>query len=359
VVIIIALLIICGVNAFAWNPTPKIIEEQAAQTAFAQLTDFQSAARPEYDAYITAGIIYLPLPSQSELSTEWGTHKGFALRQRLGMWLTDKFDKRNSMGLKYGLAWFAERHGWDNEDFLLVPNRGDFSQINQIHTFALTVADSLNQWMLGGGAQYLNAWEETLRWWLLGTWNRFSIMPVFHKSDLQFLNMQLYLQARQLRGNKDSWQTYLPDLEFTFYSEDSLRMFISQNIFKQRFYLEGSFWAHNGDFDWAAFKYYLDPSRLILALEATVAKKARENGKDKIYFGGGITLPFLRVAYNHADDFDSFFKSRGLWIVELRFAIGTAGDSFFALEASKPAPSEISRTPVKKQESNLEKDNGQ
>ena len=350
-VAIIILLIICNINAFAWNPTSEIIEGQALQTAFAQLNDFQNAARPEYDAYLTAGIIYLPLPNQSELSTEWGTHKGFALRQRFGMWLTDKFDNRDAKGLKYGLTWFAERHGWDNEDFLFLPNRGYFSQINQIHTFGLTVADSLNQWLFGGGVQYLNAHDETLRWWLLGTWSRFSLMPVFHKGDLQFLNAQLYLQARQLRGNKDSWQTYLPDLEFTFYSEDSLRMFISQNIFKQRFYLEGSFWAHSGDLAWAAFKYYPDPSRLLLALEATVVKK--EN--DKICFGGGITLPFLRVAYNHADDFENFFKSRGLWVVELRLAIGTSGDSFFALKAPKSAPSEISRTPVKKQETNKEK----
>jgi len=334
----------CISNAFAWNPTPQVIEAQAEQTAFAQLSDFQNAARPEYDAYITTGLIYLPLPSQSALETDWGIHKGFAFRQRLGMWLTDKFNKKDPEGLKFGLVWFGERHGWDNEDFLFLPHRGNFSQINQVHTFGLTIADSLKHLLFGGGLQYLNANENTFRWWLLGTWHRFSVMPNFHKKDLQFVKTQLHLQTRQLRGNKNSWQNYLPDLECAFYSEDSLKMFISQNIFEQRFYLEGSFWAHSGDFAWAAFKYYPDPSRLILALEATVTKKENND----VYFGGGLTTPFLRVAYNHANDYENFFKSRGIWIVEFRLSIGTSGISFFELAAPKAAPSEIIETPVKK-----------
>ena len=336
-------------NAFAWKPTPQIIEEQVPQTAFAQLTEFQNAARPEYNAYLTAGIIYLPLPSQSELLTEWGIHKGFAFKQRIGMWLTDDFK-----GLRYGFGWLGERQGWDNEDFLFLPHRGKFSQINQIHTFGLTIADSSKHLLFGGGLQYLNANDETWRWWLLGTWSRFSIMPNFHKSDLQFINVQLFLQARELRGDKNSWQNYLPDLEFLFYSKDSVRMFVSQNIFRQRLYLETAFWLQPKDFTWAAIKYYLEPSRLV-ALEATATKK--EN--DKVYFGGGITLPFLRVAYNHADDYETFFKSRGIWIIEFRLALGTSGDSFFSLKAPKPAPNETRRIPVNKTELNPNTDSGE
>jgi len=339
----------CIANTLAWNPTPQIIEAQAPHTAFMQLNDFQNAARPEYDAYLFVGIIYLPLPTQSELKTQWGTHEGFAFRQRLGMWLTDKVNDKDPWGLKYGFVWFGERHGWDSEDFLLLPHRGEFSQVNQVHTFGFTVADSIKHWLLGGGVQYVNANDESLRWWLLGTWRRFSVMPAFNKGDLQFVNAQLFLQTRKLRGNKDSWQNYLPDLECTYYSKDSLRMFISQNIFKQRFYLEG---AYSDDFTWAAIKYYPEPSRFILALEATATKK--ENGD--FYFGGGITLPVLRVAYNHANDYETFFKSRGLWTVEIRLAIGKSGDSFFALNAPKAAPTEISRAPVKKREFNPEKE---
>ena len=331
-------------NALAWHPAPQVIEEQVPQTAFVQLSDFQNAARPEYNAYLTAGIIYLPLPSQSALSTEWGIHKGFAFRQRIGMWLTNNFDGKSSEGLVFGLGWFGERHGWDNEDFLFLPHKGDFSQINQVHTFGLTVADSSKHLLFGGGLQYLNAKNETLRWWLLGTWSRFSIMPSFHKGDLQFINLQLFLQTRELRGDKNSWQNYLPDLEFSFYSKDSLKIFISQNIFKQKFYLEGAFWARPQEFAWAAFKFYPDPSRLLLALEATATKKENDN----IYFGGGIILPFLRVAYNHSEDYENFFKSRGIWVIEFRLAIGTSGDSFFALKAPKAAPSEVSKSPVKR-----------
>ncbi|MDR2732457.1 MAG: hypothetical protein LBB36_04480 [Fibromonadaceae bacterium] len=345
-------LLFLSVNVFAWTPTPQVVENQVPQTAFFQATDFQNAARPEYNAYLTAGIIYLPLPSQSALSTEWGTHDGFAMRQRLGMWLTNNFDGKNPSGLTYGLGWFGERQGWDNEEFLFIPHRGNFSQINQIHTFGLTVADSSRHCLFGSGLQYLNASSGTLRWWLLGTWNRFSVMPNFRAGDLQFINAQLNLQARELRGDKDSWQNYLPDLEFSFFSSDSVRTFVSQNIFKQKFYLEGAFWLATRDFAWAAFKYYPDPSRLLLALEATATKKE----SDKVYFGGGITLPFLRLAYNHANDYETFFRSRGLWVVEFRLAIGTSSDSFFALNATKAAPSEISKRSPKKSNYTPEKE---
>jgi hypothetical protein len=337
-------LLVCGLNLYAWNPTPQIIEEQVPQTAFLQLKEFQNAARPEYSAYLTAGIIYLPLPSQSALSTEWGIHEGFAFKQHTGMWLTYNFDWKNLKDWRFGLGWLGERHGWDSEDFLFFPHRGNFSQINQIHTFGLTFADSSKHLLFGSGLQYLNAKDETFRWWLLGTWDRFSIMPNFHKDDLEFINIQLFLQTRKLRGYKDSWQNYLPDLEFSFYSKDSMKMFISQNIFKQKLYIESAFWAEPKNFAWAALKYYPDPSRLLLALEATVTKK--EN--DEIYFGGGIVTPFLRVAYNHSYDYEAFFKSHGVWIVEFCLNIGTSGDSFFALSAPKAAPSEISKVPAKK-----------
>jgi len=343
-VIILLTILITIQTVLAWNPTPLLIEEQVPQTAFMQLQDFQGAARPEYNAYISAGIIYLPLPSQSALSTEWGIHNGFAFKQNIGIWLTHNFDGKGSKGLIYGLGWFGERQGWDNEDFLFVPHRGNFSQINQIHTFGFTIADSSKHLLFGSGLQYLNSEDNTFNWWLLGTWSRFSILPNFYKNELQFINVQLYLQARELRGNKDSWQNYLPDLECSYFSKDSIKMFISQNIFKQKFYLEGAFWTQQRNFAWAAFKFYPDPSRLLLAFEATATKKENSD----IYFGGGITTTFLRVAYNSTKDYETFFKNRGVWIVEFRLAIGTSGDAFFALNAPKNAPSEISEKPVKK-----------
>jgi len=333
-----------SVTVFAWNPTPQVIDEQVSHSGFQQLFDFQNAAHPEYNAYVSAGLIYLPLPSQSALQTEWGFHDGFAFRQRIGLWITENFDSKKPERFTFGFAWFGERQGWDNEDFLFYPHRGRFSQINQVHTFGLTAADSAKHLLFGGGGQYINAKDNSLRWWLLGTYDRFSIMPVFHKADLLLLNLQLHLQARALLGHIDSWQNYLPDLDASFYSKDSLKIFISQNLFKQKFYIESAFWVNPNDFAWAALKFYPDPSRLLLALEATATKKENND----IYFGGGITLPFLRVAYNCADDYENFFKSRGIFIVEFRLAIGTSGDSFFALSAPKAAPSEISRTPVKR-----------
>ena len=327
------MLLFLPITVFAWNPTPATIEAQIPKTAFEQLSDFQNFARPENAAYLTAGLIYLPLPSQSALKTEYGEHQGFAMRQRLGMWLVNG---------RFGLGWIGERQGWDNEDFLFFPNRGTFSQINQIHTFGLTVQDSSKHLLLGSGAQYLNAAEESWRWWLLGTWRRLSVFSAFHKGDLQVLNVQLNLQTRALLGYRDSWQNYLPDLEYSYFSKDSSKIFISQNLFKQKLYAEATFSLD--EFSSAAIKFYPDPSRLLLALEATATK--RDNGD--IFFGGGLTLPFLRLAYNSATEYETFFKSSGIFIVELRLSIASSGDSFFEPGATKPAPTQITETPVRK-----------
>lgn len=328
---------------FAWNPTLQNIEEQSLGTAFKQVSDFQNVARPEYNAYLTAGIIYLPLPTQSALLTEWGVHDGFAFRQNVGIWLTSKSDNKNPEDFTYGVGYFGERNGWDNEDFLFLPHRGNFSKINQIHTFGFTIADSLKHLLLGAGTQYINANDNTFRWWLLATYGRFSVFPIFQKTSLQVLNLQLNLQTRELQGYKNSWQNYLPDLEYSFYSKDSMRFFISQNLYKQKLYIESAFWQKS-NFAWAAVKFYPDPSRLLLALEATATKDTNNN----IYFGGGIKIPFLRLAYNHSSDYDYFFKSKGVFIAEFCLDIGKSGDSFFSLGGTKPSPSEINKTPVKR-----------
>jgi hypothetical protein len=178
----------------------------------------------------------------------------------------------------------------------------------------------------------------------MGTYSRVSLVPVFYKSDLELLNAKIDLQARQLRGHEDSWQNYLPDLELSLFSMDSLRMFVSQNVFKQMVYLESAFWANPADFAWVALKFYPHPSRLLLGLEATATKK--ESGS--LYFGGGITTPFLRLAYNHADYYENFFKNRGTWIVEFCLNFGTSSDSYFSLSAPKAAPNEISRSPLRR-----------
>ena len=99
----------------AWNPTPQQLSYQTTITGSEQLHELEQAFKPEYSGYIAAGWVYFPLPTQSPLRTSWGEHDGYIFRQRLGAWLTNPLD---SSRRRLGLAWWAERQGWDSEDFL-------------------------------------------------------------------------------------------------------------------------------------------------------------------------------------------------------------------------------------------------
>ncbi len=81
--------------------------------------------------------------------------------------------------------------------------------------------------------------------------------------------------------------------------------------------------------EWLALSLYPDASRLV-SLEGTCSHR-----DGRTWWGGGLNLPFVRVAYNHADDYESFFGASGVWLVELRLGIGSSGSSFFGLGGAR------------------------
>ena len=82
-----------------------------------------------------------------------------------------------------------------------------------------------------------------------------------------------------------------------------------------------------------SLKYYPDPSKIV-SFDVTCYRKP---GGDLLW-GGGITMPFIRVAYNHADDIENVFGLRGTWIVQFHLGIEKILDKFVGLNGSRSTP---------------------
>lgn len=342
-----------AVSVAAVQLTPADLASQPARTSVIQLQEFRQAFRPEYTGYVAAGWMYIPLPSQTQLRTEWGTHEGFAFRQRFAAWLSNPLDNSS---LRMGLLWWIERQGWDHEDFIAWPAYGRFGRVQSIQTAGATLSDSSRHWGVAGGVQYYSAEyigqsqepaQDSLSWWGHGVYGPVALQALYNGIDYRLWRLSLDLQGRALRGGPSSgWKTYLPDLDLLVRDRGHKRHEINatweQNLYQQKIYAQAAWRGHyasgnsieSAGIPWLALHFYPDASHLV-RLDATCLREAGET-----VFGGGLTLPFLRVAYNHADDFRDFFGVRGLWVVEFQLAVGSSTASFFGLGAPQRAPSE-------------------
>lgn len=346
-------------QAPAWMVETRALADQPATTSSLQLDEMRQTIRPEYTGFLAFGWVFLPLPSQAVLHSEWGEHDGFAFRQRFAAWLTNPVEKTP---LRVGLAWWFERQGWDQEDFMVMPAYGRFARIQSIQTFGMTLTDSLSHWGVAAGGQFRNTEMvgqdqvpagDSLYWWGLGEWGPATVQALYKGRHWREARFSLDAQSRAVRGGDTTgWLTYLPDVSLALRNspasatgadsgKDAWSLDWEQNVFAQKVYVAGLFdgyyrtghsYGLHDVLSCAYLRLYPDPSRLV-ALEGTY------DVRDK-FFGGGVSLPFLRVAYNHVDDRRAFFGARGLWVIEFHIAIGSSADSFFGTGGAHRAPVE-------------------
>lgn len=322
------------------------IVETAPITRDRQLQEFQQAFRPGVNSYFNLGISYTPLSSQLPLESPYGVHNGFAFRHHATVFFSIPTFKEKSIDL--GAFWSAERHGWDTEDFLFFPAYEKFSFIRSIQTGGITISHP--KLKLGGalGVQYLNVEKtdnvypdqsDSLYFWGHAYWSKIAIQTSFYKTKWRHVRLAIDLESKALLGGDSSgWKTYLPNFDVALFNEeskDSVKVTWEQNLYKQLLYSRVTAFFPDRGFSSATLTLYPDPSRMF-GLEASLYRK-KEGG---YVFGGGIEVPFLRIAYNQAYDIENFFGAKGTVIVELQLAFSTLGKYFFGLNAAKAAPME-------------------
>lgn len=336
--------------SFAGNVSTADVSLGGSAVRDLQLREFGSVFRPGVDGYVGFNLYYFPLPGQSKLSTDFGKHEGYVLRQNFAGYFAEELGKS---GWDLGALWWVERHGWDSEDFLLFPHYGEFSLIRSVQTAGFSVASPQKGLGFAGGIQYTNpehvgkvyeAESDSLFEWAIAVFGPVSVQTSFHHADFRHVRLSLNLESKEILNGKASGPlTYLPNLDFAFYSgkthvRDSVRIFWEQNLFAQRLYAELAFYFPDRALRFFALKYYPDPSKVV-SVDLTCYRK--DNGD--LLWGGGLSLPFVRVAYNHADEIENVFGLRGTFIVQFHFGIERIFDKFIGLNGAKSSPM-ITRT---------------
>lgn len=331
--------------AAAWSVAEPIsidaIYSAPGITRDRQLQEVHQAFRPDVQAYIGFGIHYLPLSNQLPLKSPFGVHDGFAFRHHLELFFAAPAFKEK--GIDLGALWFIERHGWDSKDFLLFPAYERFSFVRSIQTAGLAISYPKYRLGAAAGIQYHNLERaafiypdesDSLYYWGHAYFGKTAIQTSFHKKDWRHIRISLDLESKQLLGGDSTGlKTYFPNFDISLFNgveRDSIKVSWEQNLYKQMLYSNVSFLLPDRGFYTAALRLYPSPSRLF-ALEATMFRK---EGGDFI-FGGGIEIPFVRLAYNSASDVENFFGSHGTFMVEIRFSISSIRNQFFGLNAAK------------------------
>lgn len=333
--------------ASAAKISPEALSLGGAQTRDLQFREVGEVFHPGTEGYLSFGINYFPLPSQTELSTSYGTHKGYIARYNFAGYFSEEIEKS---GWNLGILWWFERHGWDSEDFLLFPHYGNFPLIRSVQTAGLAITRPSLDLGIAAGVQYSNPEivseiyspeSDSLYEWGAAVWGPVSLQTSFHHSDFRHVRLSLNMESKQVRGGHESgFFTYLPNIDAAMFNrsqdnKDSARLSIEQNIFRQLLYVEVTGYFPDKDVRLAALKYYPDPSKVV-SFDVTCYKK--ENGD--LLWGGGVSLPFIRLSYNHADDIENLFGLHGTFVAQIHFAIAKADGKFFGLNGSRSTPME-------------------
>ncbi len=342
---VVAWMLVFALSAHAGHLKASGVSAGGSITRDLQLREFGMVFHPGADGYLGANLLYFPLPSQSLLSTDYGKHEGYVLRQNFAGYFAEELGKS---GWDLGVLWWIERHGWDSEDFAVFPNYGKFSLIRSVQTTGLSIARPDLNLGIAGGIQYTNpeyvgkVYEpesDTLYEWAAATWGPISAQTSFHHSSFRHARLSLNLESKKVLGGKESGPlTYLPNIDVAIYArnrdgEDSLRLFWEQNLIAQRLYAEVAVYFPDPALRFVALKYYPDPSKVI-SIDVTCYRKS--NGD--FLWGGGISMPFVRVAYNHADDIENVLGLRGTFVLQFHFGIEKIRDTFVGLNGSKATP---------------------
>lgn len=342
---------------FADPVTTEDLSAGGAVTRDRHLKEIGEVLRGGRGGYFDLGMYYTPAPDQLPLRSEYGDHEGFAFRQHAAAFVTGNVAEHLHLGV---LAW-VDRAGWDGEDFLFYPKYNSFSLLRSVFTWGGVFSNSEADFTLAMGMQQQNvehvgkvysSEQDSLTYiWGHARWGFASAQVSLFEDRWRSMRFALDLESRAIYGGKSSgWQTYLPNVALAMYNtkgeKDSLALTWEQNLYEQRLYAEASFDLREAGLNYAALKYYPDPSRM-LGFEATCTRRRKLAGKDDLLWGGAVDLMFIRFAYNAAFDYRNFFGAKGTVLAELKFNLATFDGLLFGRGGAKAAPMEKNTKTIK------------
>lgn len=352
--------------SFADPVTTEDISAGGAITRDRHLKEINEVMRGGRGGYFDLGMYYTPAPDQLPLRSEYGDHEGFAFRQHAAAFVTGNVAKHLHLGV---LAW-VDRTGWDGEDFLFYPKYNNFSLLRSVFTWGGVFTNTDANFSLALGMQQQNVEHvgkvyskeaDSLTYiWGHARWGFASAQVSLYEDRWRSMRFALDMESRAVYGGKSTgWQTYLPNVSFAMYNkkgdEDSLALTWEQNLYEQRLYGEVSFDLREAGLNYAALKYYPDPSRM-LGFEATCIRRRNREGMSDILWGGAVDLMFIRFAYNAAYDYRNFYGAKGTVLAEIKFNLATIDGLLFGRGGTKAAPMENQTKTLKNKDQAPEED---
>lgn len=343
--------------AFA-DPIPaEALTQGGLQMRDNQLRDIGLVMRGGRGGFVDIGYTFTPSSEQLQLRSKYGVHNGYAFRHHYGIFGSWVLDTNAHLGF---LTWF-DRAGWDSQDFLFFPYYGEPAHISSVLTWGFSYTNTTHDVTAALGLQHQNLEAASRRfyptesdsllfYWAHARYKALNFQGSFYRNTFQTLRVSLDLESRELYGGVGrGFKTYLPNVSATIYRRKSgddndnfMRVNWEQNIYDQILYADVSYDFPDDGFHSFVLKYYPDPSRMV-GFEASCLRRNQESGSKDLLWGGAITLPFFRFAYNSAFDYDNMFHAKGTFIVEFQFNIGSLDGQFFGRGATKPAPMETTR----------------
>lgn len=330
-------LLLSSLSFASWSIPSNVLLQQNEVTRQVQLHEFLLSSHPVYDSYLGASWLFLPNSRTTMLSTPWGEHQGYAFQQKLALLLQNRIENSDQ---KIGLAWWVERHGFQNEDFLLFPPYSDFGYVSSVQTFSAFYGDLKRQWGMGLGGQWLHDEyrgmslgnpEDHLYWFSQFHWSRMSSQMVMDAAQWKELRVHFSLADKGILGQDTvGWKTYLPDLDASITKEDSIgfSLGLKQNLWDQRLYavLQKS-WIINPLWGFELVGYAEKSHFIGMGLGAYSENK-------EMSWGGWFEVPFLRIGYNDLKSHRDLFHAQGTWVIQIHLSLGAiAQESLFHLDA--------------------------
>ena len=355
--VVLLLAVVAGV-AFA-DPIPtEDLTQGGLVMRDRQLRDIGLVMRGGRGGFIDIGYTFTPSSEQLQLKSKYGVHDGFAFRHHYGIFGSWVLDSNSHLGF---LTWF-DRAGWDTQDFFFFPHYGKPAHISSALTWGFSYTNTSYDFTAVLGLQHQNLEAASSRYyghesdsllfyWAHARYKNLSFQGSFYRNTFQTLRLSLDLESRALYGGVSSgFKTYLPNVNATIYRRKSgddddnfMRLNWEQNLYKQIIYADVSYDFPDGGFHSATLKFYTDPSRLMIGLEASCVRRNVRPGFKDLLWGGAIEFFVLRLGYNAAYEYDNLFHAKGTFIAEIHLNLGSLDGNFFGRGASQAAPMETTK----------------
>ena len=116
-------MLVFALSAHAGHLKASGVSAGGSITRDLQLREFGMVFHPGADGYLGANLLYFPLPSQSLLSTDYGKHEGYVLRQNFAGYFAEELGKSAGSDAENGKT--TQSYSYDISGQLATADYGD------------------------------------------------------------------------------------------------------------------------------------------------------------------------------------------------------------------------------------------